>query len=332
MEATGQNSREASTDWQAFVPQDLAGTAAWLLAPPAISHLIQIALLNLAPPAIRNDAEEVLQDFIVNRLANVLRCYTPAKGSFWNYLLSALRRECWRQGKKLRARLRRHPPLPPGGIPDRPPDSTITGLLERGELREKLEMAGKELDPRAWQAIRLHHVENQTVEEIAKHLGVKLQNAKVLLHRGRHELAELLRWESSSQLRPRHVHDWPAFCRTMLQEAQQQLKSVPAALWTALDEPARGLVKEVAATAEPTAQDLAGLVRHLNAALLQPDLWPKALQSALRARPDLSPGDRQLLARRKRGPISMLRLSRLMLEFGFPEQVAASKLGDADHE
>jgi RNA polymerase sigma factor (sigma-70 family) len=332
MEATGQNPRVVSTDWQSFVPKDVAGTAEWLLSEPAFSQLLYIALLNLSAPATRNDAEEAVQDFLVNHLPNVLRCYSPGEGSFWSYLVTAFQRECWRQGNKLRARLRRHPQLPPGGLPDRAPDATITGLLEQAELRATLEMAGTELDPRAWQAIRLHHVENQGVEAIAQQLRITLQNAKVLLHRGRQELAELLRWHSCCQLRPRHVHNWPAFCKIMRQEAEQQLRSVPAALWAALDRPAQDLVQQVAQSAEPADQDLACLVQNMNAALLRPDLWPKALVSALRARPDLSPEDQQLLRRRKRGAISMLRLNRLVLEFGFPDLVAASKLGDADHE
>lgn len=331
MEAMGRNSREA-TDLQAFVPNDLAGTAAWLLSPATFSHLLQITLLNLSRPATRNDAEEVLQDFLVHHLANVLRCHTPAEGCFWNYLVTALQHECWRQNKKLRARFRQQQ-LPLGGMPDtRAPDATINGLLERGELRAKLETAGKELDPRAWQAIQLHHIENQSVEEIAQRIGVKLQNAKVLLHRGRHELIELLRWESCSRLRPRHVSDWPAFCRTVLREAEQQLKSIPATLWTALDKPAQDLIKQVALTAEPASEDLATLVRAVNAALVRPDLWPPALVSALRTRQGLAPEDQQLLRKRKRGPISILRLNRIILEFGFPELIAASKLGDADYE
>jgi hypothetical protein len=193
--------------------------------------------------------------------------------------------------------------------------------------------AGQELNPRAWEAIKRHHLDGGSVEDIAQQIQQTVPNVKVLLFRGRGELRELLRWESCSVVRPADLKDWPQFCAQVCTQSRHKRASVAGCLWSAFDNRVQECLQRVVTTGMTPAPDAAAtVISCLNSLLRQDGLWPAALLTDLRRQLTFPEEAARLVRRRRLGPISTLRLNRLILEFGLPGIIAVSDPGATDYE
>lgn len=199
------------------------------------------------------------------------------------------------------------------------------------DLWTRMQRAQRDLAPRTWQALELRYLQQKSIDDVAKMLGISRQNAKVVLHRGRHDLAELVRWESCSLLDGRHVRDWRRFCEIMSANAHRP--TVPGVLWSGFDGPLQLRVRRLAAPgAKISTEDIDVLVSSLNGLLRRPDLWPKKLLNALSTEPHFPDAANALLKKRQLGSIATLRLNRLILEFGLIDVVIASIPTVSEHD
>ena len=174
------------------------------------SHLLYLASLNLGAGTTADDAEEVTQEFLYGSLENVVRCFRASDGSFWSYFRTAFQHECWRQAKRIRERIQAPLFGDEQELPLHQLRPVSVDALELVELRASLELALGELDERSAAALKLHHMEGMSVSDVAVAIDVSLSNAKVLLHRARHDAAELMRWEMCSRLTTERSATGPA--------------------------------------------------------------------------------------------------------------------------
>lgn len=314
-------------EWHTFVPSSPTEAAQWLLAERRLAYLLNFTLLKLGRPASRHDAEEVLQEFLHKSLGKICSHFDPARRSFWTYFLKALQYACFRHQEKLKTKASTESRLQDGPEPPDPsPAASPSSQLQVSELRRQLERAGADLDKRAWEAVRLRHFENHGIEEIARRLQVTGSNAKLLLHRGLHELAKLIRWDACSPLRPGDVHDWPKFCQLLTDNSAFGEFSVAAVLWDALDAGSQSEIHRfTGAEVVITPQEIATTTVALNHVLRQSGLWSRRMRTHLR--PRVAEEATTLLRRRRLGPIATLRLNRLIVEYGFPGLVIVSNPG-----
>ena len=141
----------------------------------------------------KEDAEDCLGAFIVDRLDKVIGSYMPDKGSFTAYVLQCLHNfciDCWRrEGRAVF--------LYAAGaeveIPLRAVDSADEGLHMAAVLVQEClkELRAKNMG--YYQAVDLYYMQGYTLEEIADMLGITMGCAKVRLHRARQELRECLK-------------------------------------------------------------------------------------------------------------------------------------------
>jgi hypothetical protein len=170
------------------------------------------------------------------------------------------------------------------------------------------------------------------VDEIATQLGVSPQNAKVILHRGRQQIAALVQWEAGSPLDPQQVEDWPRLCASLY--ADKGRCTIAGVIWDGLEESVQRRIERLAKSDTlPPNLDVTPIVAAINGLLRQPDIWPKRLLTALRKQERLPRPAHVLLLKRHLGSIATLRLNRLIFEFGLAGIVAGSILeGPNDDE
>ncbi len=136
------------------------------------------------------DADDVVQEAFLEALVHLERCREPARFAAW--LLTIVRN----RGHNRRRYLRRREaePLEDHSLATALPDPARSA--ERAELRAHLLRALEELPDSQRQVVLLHDLEGRTHAEVAGALGITEGSSRLLLHRARKHLREVLGPES----------------------------------------------------------------------------------------------------------------------------------------
>lgn len=174
-----------------------ADEAAWIAAvlegnSEAFRHLVaryqQMAFsLALQITNHREDAEDVVQDALVLAYRNLHQFKGRSKFATWLYRI--VWREAWRRKPRQ---------IPPAQLPDIPDliGRPAEENLEQAERVKVLKAFLQKLPPHERLALDLYYYHDLSVKEIAEVSSLNLSHVKVLLHRGRKRLADLIpaRW------------------------------------------------------------------------------------------------------------------------------------------
>ena len=129
------------------------------------------------------DAEDLVQDTLVKAYQNLHR-YSPSH-LFSTWLFTIGRREAISYYRAQQRRRERPEPMPPGPVPN--PLEMIISLEEKDNLWKR----ARQLPEKQYDALWLRYAEDMSVKEIAKVLSLTRIHIKVLLYRGRSQLAKL---------------------------------------------------------------------------------------------------------------------------------------------
>lgn len=172
----------------------------WLNVEPQLSYLLGFIFRRLRASTNEQDAEEAWQDFCVPEkdLDWVIKSYDPSEGRrFWNYLLFWLDRYSWRRNQRNQ---RRHP----GAMQEEFDESKHTDrrLARSPEQEAEAREAGAVLlrcleimNDNDRLILEKRYLEEKSISEIAKELGIREEVLKVRLHRAKLKLREYLRRE-----------------------------------------------------------------------------------------------------------------------------------------
>ena len=131
----------------------------------------------------RHDAEDLTQETFLKAYQNIHR-YKPAY-SFATWLFTIAKRTAISHFRAAR---------PTEEIPDNSEaaDADPSVVLARKDERRSLWQLAETLKPKQSEALRLRYGEGFSVAEVARIMKITRIHVKVLLHRGRQRLAELL--------------------------------------------------------------------------------------------------------------------------------------------
>jgi len=139
------------------------------------------------------DAEDLAQETFVKAWQSLDRF--DARFSFSTWLFTIAKRTACNH---LRSR---RPVADPAEAPELSDDAEDPcTVLSQVEERRELWRLARRLKPNQYQVLWLHYGEGFPVAEVAKIMGVLPIHAKVLLHRGRNQLAKLLAQQPSNVL------------------------------------------------------------------------------------------------------------------------------------
>jgi RNA polymerase sigma factor (sigma-70 family) len=183
---------------EVWAEEDHWQVAVWLSAPPQRNRLLRYVALQVActySATTSGDAEDVWSAFCLERLGKVARHYDPGAGPFVPFLLLALKRTCWREGKRLRFQLDRiglaRAGEPPPALEPAASESPEQAA-ERREAARRLQGCVAALPAEYRAVIVQHYFSDKQVREIADTLGISEGATKVRLHRARRKLETCL--------------------------------------------------------------------------------------------------------------------------------------------
>ena len=174
-----------------------AEEAAWIAdvlagKPDAFRHLVeryQQMAFSLALQILghKEDAEDVVQEAMVLAYRNLRQFRAQARFSTWLYRI--VWREAWR-------RKPRH--KPPAELPPLEELAKVaeSSELEQAERRRLMKALLDRLPPHERLCLDLFYYHDLSVKEIAEVSGLRPSHVKVLLHRGRKRLSQMIpaRW------------------------------------------------------------------------------------------------------------------------------------------
>jgi RNA polymerase sigma-70 factor (ECF subfamily) len=131
-----------------------------------------------------HDAEDLTQETFLKAWQGIGR-FDP-RFSFSTWLFTIAKRTAFNH---LRSR---RPVMDPSEAPEPTDHSDPSAVLSQAEERRELWRLARTLKPKQYQVLWLRYGEGFSVAEIAKIMGVHSIYAKVLLHRGRSQLAKML--------------------------------------------------------------------------------------------------------------------------------------------
>jgi RNA polymerase sigma-70 factor (ECF subfamily) len=135
------------------------------------------------------DARDVVQESYLRAYRGLKRFRGDAQFSTWLYRITA---NCAATQLGKRTRHRHEELLDDASLVDDRPEIDPAGQAEAGALRDRLQVALRELPPRLRQVVVLRDVYDLPHEAIAAELGISESAAKVRLHRARRKLRERL--------------------------------------------------------------------------------------------------------------------------------------------
>jgi RNA polymerase sigma factor (sigma-70 family) len=176
----------------------------WLNTNPQRKEMVLFCHHHLGQAAQLEDAEDAWGDFNVTQLNSVIDGYDPEKGSFNAYLLTSLKRFCWRRGRKIRKRADNEGHLPPdasdSGIKLEFEDASDVDIEEQTiqkELLQRLLPTLAEcfnlLPEKHRKVLYLRFWQGKSHKEIAEELGISEGNARVIQLRALRMLAECMK-------------------------------------------------------------------------------------------------------------------------------------------
>jgi len=129
------------------------------------------------------DAEDLVQDTLVKAYQNLHR-YNPSH-PFSAWLFTIGKREAISYYRSQQRRRERPEPMPPGAVPN------PLEMIVRREEKDNLWKRARQLPEKQYDALWLRYAEDMSVKEISQVLGLTQIHIKVLLYRGRSQLAKL---------------------------------------------------------------------------------------------------------------------------------------------
>ena len=167
----------------------------------AVVHDLRPEMIRLASDHVRSvdDAEDVVQDTWIAALSAIKRF--EGRSSLRTWLLRILTYRARSAGRRNGRTLplshltassgsRPEPATPAPFLASPPPDPEQTVIVH--DLQERIERALATLPDRQQQVVRLRDIEGWDSSEVSTRLGVSPGNQRVLLHRGRSQLRELV--------------------------------------------------------------------------------------------------------------------------------------------
>jgi len=166
----------------------------WLNRREHLSRLLRFSAAHMSivfSGTTAADAEDAWSKFCLTRLDKLIMHFDPAVSPFVPFLLMALGRACRREGRRRRfesdqIRLARAGDLPPGlgpGMNDDPERA-----VERREAALRLRACVAELPSGYRTLVVQHYFGGRLVQEVAGHMGITEDTAKVRLYRARRKL------------------------------------------------------------------------------------------------------------------------------------------------
>ncbi len=131
-----------------------------------------------------HDAEDLTQETFLKAWQSIARFDT--RFSFATWLFTIAKRTAYNHFRSYR------PVADPAEAPEPVDDSDPSRTLSQIEETNELWRLARTLKPNQYQALWLRYGEGFSVMEVARIMGVHSIHAKVLLHRGRKQLAKLL--------------------------------------------------------------------------------------------------------------------------------------------
>ncbi len=275
------------------------------------------ALYHLGRGASFADAEDALQEFILEHVPALCRNYKSTKGTFDGYLRDAFRYFCW---ARRRSENRRHighvaieTELPSGDIEIRIADESVIGageLLEAKRLKSILENALGELTQvqrDCWVAAEVHHL---TYEEAAQALGITVDLFTISLHRARQRISELVRHYPLSFLLPSEIRDWSGLCHNLRRDGIATVPTVGKRIWDLAPVSLRNAAQDVAQIGGTELQDL--IARELNEIFGRTDFYSARHVGTIP--PGRHAAEIKSLIKRPQGRMSARRLNKLLFK------------------
>lgn len=138
---------------------------------------------------IRGDAEDVLQTAYLRVMSGKARF--QGRSSFRTWLFGVIRRVAMETARREHSRETRVMRIVPDQVEDR---ETVDpqAELERGERREALLRALKELSERQREVLHLVFYQEMTIQEAGEIMGISLGSARTHYERGKRRLRSLL--------------------------------------------------------------------------------------------------------------------------------------------
>lgn len=137
-----------------------------------------------------HDAEDVTQDTFVKAWRSIARF--ESTGSFSSWLYTIAKRTALNH-----LRSRKHESG--AEVPDQIDTATPAHACEAGEERDSIWSLARKLKPTQYEALWLRYGEDFSIEETARIMRTNQIRVRVLLHRGRAQLARLLEQRASHE-------------------------------------------------------------------------------------------------------------------------------------
>ncbi|MGD9904297.1 MAG: RNA polymerase sigma factor [Vicinamibacterales bacterium] len=272
------------------------------------------ALQQLGHACELADAEDALQEFLVNNVPHVCRNFAPESGSFETYLWNSFRYHCWRLGKRARARSARHVPVETtyedGRVEIRIADERSLTPLELAERREQAQILANavgeltSLQRGAWIAVEL---EGRSYVDAASRLAVPVTTLTVELHRARQRVHELINHYPRTFLGLGEIRDWAGLCKSLRLDGENSSATVGKRLWE-LGTPRLRAIAGGASELSP--YEKSRLIHEINEVLGRQDFYSSSHVAGIP--PGRFASEIRGLLRRKAGPMTARRLNKLL--------------------